>query len=77
MWQRITQPDVLIYLDVSWETARYRRSTDASASWWDKMKRRLDHAQQHADLYIATDELTLQQVLEQTLNFLSLSLRVA
>lgn len=73
MWQRITQPDVLIFLDVSWQTARQRRPTDASATWWDKMKRRLDHAQQHADLYILTDELTPQEILERALHSLSLS----
>ena len=55
MWQRITQPDLLIYLDVSWETACQRRSTNAGPGWWDKMARRLRHARQHADVYISTD----------------------
>ena len=70
MWQRITQPDLLIYLDVSWKVARWRRPTGADADWWDELARRLHHARQHADLYIHTDELTPQQVLARTLAFL-------
>ncbi|MEE8390310.1 MAG: hypothetical protein V3S14_05870 [Anaerolineae bacterium] len=72
MWQRFTQPDLLIYLDVSWEVAHQRRPTDAGASWWDKVAQRLRHARQHADLYINTGELTPQQVLERTTTFLSM-----
>jgi len=70
MWQRITQPDLLVYLDVSWEAARQRRPTDAGADWWDELTRRLHHARQHADLYIHTDELTPQEVLDRTMAFL-------
>lgn len=70
MWQCITQPDLLVYLDVSWEVASQRRPTDAGADWWDELARRLNHARQHADLYIHTDELTPQGVLDRTLVFL-------
>jgi cytidylate kinase len=70
MWQRITQPDLLIYLDVSWEIACQRRPTNAKATWWDELSRRLRHARQHADLYIHTDALTPQEVLERTQDFL-------
>jgi thymidylate kinase len=70
MWQRITQPDLLIYLDVSWEAACQRRSTSAGPGWWDEMARRLSHARQHADVYISTDGLSPQEVLDQTLTFL-------
>jgi len=70
MWQRITQPDVLIYLDVSWKVAQQRRASDARAGWWDEQERRLHHARQHADLYISTDELTPQEVLDRVLAFL-------
>ena len=76
MWQRITRPDLLIYLDVSWETARRRRRTDAKSDWWAEQAHRLRHARQHADLYIPTDELTPQEVTHTTLAFLeSLQLR--
>ncbi len=71
MWQRITRPDLLIYLDVSWKVACRRRPTDAGANWWDELAHRLRHARRHADLYIDTDELTVAEVLETALAFLS------
>jgi len=70
MWQRFTQPDLLIYLDISWKVACQRRPTDAKADWWAEVAHRLHHARQHADLYIHTDRLTSQEVLEKTLAFL-------
>ncbi|MDY7076612.1 MAG: hypothetical protein SXV54_06760 [Chloroflexota bacterium] len=71
MWQRITQPDLLVYLDVFWEVACRRRPTDARAEWWDEQAHRLRHARQHADLYVDTNKLTPQGVLDRTLAFLS------
>jgi nicotinamide riboside kinase len=70
MWQRITQPDLLVYLDVSWKVARQRRSMDVKADWWIELAHRLRHARQHADLYIHTDELTPQEILDRALVFL-------
>ncbi len=70
MWQRITAPDLLIYLDVSWETAIQRRRSDGGPAWWAEQSRRLRHARQHAHLYLDTDELTPRQVLERVLDFL-------
>lgn len=70
MWQRITRPDLLVYLDVSWEVAHRRRPSNAGAKWWVELAHRLRHARQHADLYIHTDDLTPQEVLEKTLTFL-------
>ena len=70
MWQRITKPDVLIYIDVSEDVARLRRPTNAPAGWWDTLAHRLRHARQHADLYVNTDALTSQQIVEQVSVFL-------
>jgi guanylate kinase len=76
MWQRITQPDVLIYLDVSEAVALQRRPTYAPTGWWNTLAHRLRHARKHTDLYIHTDALTIHKVIEQTLAFLdSVSLR--
>ena len=72
MWQRITQPDLLIYLDVSWPVAHQRRPSDAKPGWWDELAQRLRHARQHADLYVHTDELTPMEVLERVMTFLSM-----
>ena len=65
MWQRITNPDYLVYLDVSWEVARRRRATDAGPEWWEEQRHRLRHARRHADLYLLTDDLTPAEVLEE------------
>jgi hypothetical protein len=74
MWQRVTRPSLLIYLDVSWEVACQRRPMDAKADWWVELERRLHHARQHADVYIQTDGLTPREVLEEALVFLNLNL---
>lgn len=67
MWQRITAPDLLIYLDVSWEVAIRRRRSDGGPAWWAEQSHRLRHARQHAHLYLDTDELTPHEVLERVL----------
>jgi hypothetical protein len=73
MWQRFTHPDLLIYLDVSWETARQRRPTldAAEPAWWREQAGRLRHARQHADLYVFTDPLSPQAVLQRVWEFLA------
>jgi deoxyadenosine/deoxycytidine kinase len=70
MWQRFTQPDLLIYLDVSQEAASERRRAEAEAGWWEAMEQRLEHARAHADLLIETDDLNENEVLESVLSFL-------
>ena len=71
MWQAISRPDVLIYLDAS-EEAIYRRGqrhyvVDCVAT----QQRRLAHARSHCNLYVMTDDLTEAQVLAQVLEFLA------
>ena len=70
MWQRITDPDLLIYLDVSQEAASERRRSEAGAAWWGAMEDRLRHALEHADLRIDTDGLTPEDVYEEAVAFL-------
>lgn len=70
MWQRVTQPDLLIYLDVSWESALRRCPTYMDTGWWEKLGPRLQHAREHADLYIHTDDITPAEVLDRALAFL-------
>jgi hypothetical protein len=70
MWRRLTNPDVLIYLDVKFESAKNRRSI-----WWgperlDDQAERLSHARAHCDLYILTDLFTPEEVAEKVLTFL-------
>jgi hypothetical protein len=70
MWQRITRPDLLVYLDVSQTVAGQRRSAESQVAWWDKLTQRLQHARQHADLWIQTDDLSAGEVLTTALAFL-------
>lgn len=71
MWQRICQPDVLIYLDVNYESIRTRRPhLDFRPEHLAEQNRRLAHARQHCHLYLDTNELNPTQVQDQTLSFL-------
>lgn len=67
MWRQIGNPDFLIYLDVSYEISKNRTGTDWSSEIFKKQVQRLEHARQHADLYIDTNDLTPQQVLDYVL----------
>ena len=63
MWRRMTNPDVLIYLDVSMDVGAQREGLDAPSSWWPTERAtRLAHARQHCSLYIDTTSLTPEEV---------------
>lgn len=66
MWQRITRPDVLIYLGADLETIRWRRHDPEFPAWLLTQERdRLRHALAHADIVIHTDTLTPEEVLAE------------
>ena len=69
MWQRLTNPDILIYLEVSYPLTLVRRKLDWTEAEYQEQLRRLQHARQHADLVINTDPLSPQEVLETALAF--------
>lgn len=71
MWQRITRPNLLIYLDVSRETAERRLERELPMDWWEEMTTRLAHARAHADLIVETDGLTPEEVAERVAEFLA------
>ena len=71
MWQRLSRPEFLIYLDASLQTVRQRRPIDYDQAYMREQDRRLAHARAHCDLYIATDTLTRQQVLQRVVAALS------
>lgn len=70
MWQVISQPDVLIYLDASDRVIGERGTTHSLPNYTDEERRRLAHARAHADLYLMTDDLSADAVLARTLEFL-------
>lgn len=70
MWRRITNPDILIFLDASYETTRRRRALNWTEDEYQEQQRRLAHARAHADLIIETDALGIEEVLQRALDFL-------
>ena len=71
MWRRISNPDVLIYLDVSMDVAAQREGLEQPSSWWvEEREVRLAHARAHCDLYVDTSALTPEDVLKQVLGYL-------
>jgi broad-specificity NMP kinase len=71
MWRAHGRPDLLIYLDAGPETINERLERD---DWDDavvaEQHRRLGDARAQCDLYVRTDGLTEEQVLERVLAFL-------
>ena len=70
MWKQMSDPDFLIYLDVSFEISVRRTGTSWNRGIFEKQEARLEHAKKHADLYIQTDELNPRQVLNIVLDSL-------
>lgn len=72
MWRRLNPPDLLIYLDVTLEEARRRgrRGAGWDQAYLDEQHRRLEHARRHCHLYLPTDGLSEEEVLERVLDFL-------
>ena len=71
MWRHITNPDILIFLQCSFENSTSRRKLNWVAADHQEQQRRLSHALEHADLLIETDLITAEDVLAQVLAYLS------
>jgi deoxyadenosine/deoxycytidine kinase len=72
MWQRLTNPDVLIFLQASFPVTRERKRemihwTEAN---YEEQQRRLAHARNHANLIVDTDNASIEEVREQVLAFI-------
>lgn len=70
MWERMTHPDILLYLDVSYSYTIKRRNLNWSIQEYNTQVDRLRHAREHAELIINTDSLSPQEVLDQVMKFL-------
>jgi cytidylate kinase len=70
MWQQLTRPDVLIFLQASHSVGARRRNMNWTEAEWHEQQLRLLHAREHADLFINTDPMTIEQVLTEALGFL-------
>jgi hypothetical protein len=73
MWKRITNPDLLFYLDVSYYLTLRRRNLSWTKKEYLVQVDRLNHARVHADFYILTDTLSPEDVLEKVLSFIRLA----
>ncbi|MCX6035255.1 MAG: hypothetical protein NTV38_09820 [Chloroflexi bacterium] len=70
MWQRMTRPDVLIFLQASCLVGGERRQMKWTESEWEEQQRRLAHARQHADFFLNTNPLGIGEVLDLVLMYL-------
>lgn len=70
MWQVITNPDILIFLDCSFENSTSRRKLNWQPADHEEQLRRLAHAREHAHFIVDTNALEADEVLERVLAFL-------
>jgi len=71
MWKRLSQPDVLIYLDADNEILRRRRPGDAlNDAYLARERKHLAHARAHADLILDTTHLTPEEVYQRVMQFI-------
>ena len=70
MWKRLTNPDVLVFLQASYPVTCQRRSLTWTEADYTEEQRRLSHARENADLFVDTDKLSIEDVLQQVLFFL-------
>jgi len=70
MWQRLSRPDVLIFLDASYEICTARKQLNWTRAEYAEQHRRLAHAREECHIYIHSDGLTIEQALEATLQAL-------
>ena len=70
MWKIITKPDILIFLECSYENSTKRRKLNWAPADHEEQLRRLSHAYENADLIINTNTLDESGVLTQALDYL-------
>lgn len=70
MWQIITKPNILIFLDCSFENCTNRRKLNWLLADYEEQHRRLSHAREHAHIIIDTNKFNADEVLTQALTYL-------
>ena len=71
MWQRLANPDVLIFLEASYPVTKQRKPFDWTEKEYQEQLHRLRHASEHAELHIDTDDLTTEEVRDIVLDYLN------
>jgi hypothetical protein len=73
MWQRIHPPDVLIYLEASFETITQRRPNSLmTQTLYEQMLQRLRHAREHAGIVICQDHKGEDESFVEAASYLTL-----
>jgi deoxyadenosine/deoxycytidine kinase len=70
MWQIITRPDILVFLQCSFENSTSRRRLNWLPRDYQEQQSRLSHAHENAHIIIETDLLTVEEVLARVLEYL-------
>jgi len=70
MWQIITKPDILIFLECSYQNSTMRRKLNWQPADHEEQIRRLIHAYQNANIIINTNTLDENGVLAQAVAYL-------
>jgi len=70
MWQMLTKPNLLIFLQASHPVGGARRNMSWTLVEWEEQQRRLAHAHAHSDLILDTDQMSIEQVLEAVILFI-------
>ena len=71
MWQVISHPRLLVFLDVSFPVTLQRKNLGWSEAEYLEQQRRLAHAREHASFYLDTTSLSAEEVLDGVIHFLS------
>lgn len=64
MWQRLVDPDFLVFLEVSYISTVSRRKLNWTRQEYEEQYRRVSHAREHADLLIDTDRYSIDDEIE-------------
>lgn len=68
MWRLLTKPDILIFLEVSYEKTLERKQLNWTREEYEIQLQRLQHAYEHADIHINTDLLSPAELLNTALH---------
>ena len=74
MWEQITNPDILVFLQCTYENT-VLRGLNWTQTEYDHQQPRLEHARKYADLILKTDISSPQEILKKVINFLDFEAR--
>lgn len=70
MWEKLTDPDILIFLNVSYLNSKERGKLNWKEKDYLEQLRRLSHANENANLHIETDRKNIGEVLETAIKYI-------